>query len=163
MSSLFSLGRIVLAAGFCLPSAAFCDTLGAGEVLGGALGQGPALIALEVAPQAYVSGRFAPQGGEQVLSLISPTGAPRELARGRDGAQRFQLIAPAGGALQVTGAQGSAFSLEIEQVVPLEAQRAPADEPLSPRIAALAQSVAQGGSSETFWAEVAAQGTPLVG
>ncbi|WP_031323832.1 alpha/beta hydrolase-fold protein [Rhodobacter capsulatus] len=162
MRPALSLGGIVLAAGLALPSASFCDGLGPDGTLSATLSGGARLIPLAVPERSYVSGQFQPGGVEQALDLIGPDGRRRDLARGSDGVQEFHLVMPPAGALRVTGAAGSAFSLRLTRVVPPGAQVAPPSVPRSPRIAALAETLARGGDSRAFWAEVAQQGTPLV-
>ncbi|WP_444452914.1 enterochelin esterase domain-containing protein [Rhodobacter capsulatus] len=157
-----SLGGIVLAAGLALPSASFCDGLAQGETLSTTLSGDGRLIPLAVPERSYVTGRFQPGGVEQALDLIGPGGRLRELARGSDGAQDFYLVMPSAGALRVTGPEGSAFSLRLTKVVGPEAQTTPPTAYLSPKIAALAEAVAQGGDTTAFWAEVTREGTPLV-
>jgi enterochelin esterase family protein len=153
---------VVLAAGLALPSAAFCDSLAPGETFSASLAAEARVIPLAVPPQSYVTGRFQPGGREQVLDLIGQGGPLRELVRASDGAHAFHLVLPAGGALRVSGPAGSAFSLRLDRVVTPEAQTPPAMPPLSPRIAELAETLAGGGDTKAFWAEVTRKGTPMV-
>ncbi|MGE8364021.1 enterochelin esterase domain-containing protein [Cupriavidus sp.] len=88
----------------------------------------------------------APEDGDYTL-LVKP---PEEGA-GKPGAQG-----------DAAARSGTPFKVTVSSIVPLKAQHAPADAPESPRLRALAGTLADGGGSAAFWEEMRRQGTPLV-
>ncbi len=72
------------------------------------------------------------------------------------------LVAPADGTFTVRAQGRGAYRWTVTERLPLSAQHAPAAKIDSPRLAALAQTLASGGATASFWDEVAQTGAPLV-
>lgn len=160
----FSLGAAVLAAGLASPPLAFADPLAPDELYSATIAAEPRGLRLDFPPQSYVVGKFQPGGTEQVLELLGAAVPLRELVRASDGDHEFRAVLPEAAALRVSGPEGSVYSLRLTEVVTPEAQIAPPDRFLSPRLAALAAALAaepDEAVTATFWAEVARSGTPL--
>ncbi|MGE8319312.1 MAG: enterochelin esterase [Comamonas sp.] len=110
-----------------------------------------------------VQGNF--DGPGAVLDLLDAEGRHlRRLAGADNSPQGFTWQVQAAQQLQVrAGPQGGAYSLHLRRALALsDGPAAEAPRPGSPRLQALAQTLAAGGSTEAFWQERAAQGTPLV-
>ncbi|VWC42141.1 alpha/beta hydrolase-fold protein [Burkholderia lata] len=146
-------------------------TFATGEVVTGNVAREPTAHALALDAGTFVQGRL--EGAAATVDLA--TGDGRHLRRlvTADGQSRdFMFVAPADGGyvLQVSapeaGAPSSdgrrAYRLAIVNRVPCAQQRAPVPGIASPRVATLAAELAAGGSTDAFWREVAASGTPLV-
>ncbi|MES2609321.1 MAG: alpha/beta hydrolase-fold protein [Pseudomonadota bacterium] len=88
----------------------------------------------------------------------------RVLATGVGGLQEFVWVAGPNPpyALEVRAPVAGSYSLRVTEVV-TRAQQVPPPEVIeSPRIRALQQALAAGGSTDAFWVEVQGRGTPLV-
>ncbi|MBO1016475.1 enterochelin esterase [Achromobacter sp. SD115] len=128
----------------------------------------------EVTPQARVDERISLQKGEFLagtwaadpgvtLDLLDSAGQHvRRLSDREKPAGALMLVAPADGLYTVRAQGQGAFRWEVTERLPLAEQRAPAPALDSPRLAKLAVTLAQGGTTDAFWAEIAQQGTPLV-
>ena len=86
----------------------------------------------------------------------------RRLSDAEKPAGTLMLVAPADGVYTVRAQGDGAYRWALTERVPLSAQRAPAPTMDSPRLAALAATLAQGGTTAAFWDEVARAGSPLV-
>lgn len=156
-----SLGAAVLAAGLALPPSAGAESPGAGASQTGVLTREPARIPLDIPDDSYVQGTLSAEGAALTLLQLGADGMPRRQLTQGEGKQVFRLMATVGDTLAITGAAGTAYDLRIDRI-----DRAP--EPasgagfLSPAIAALADSLATGGETAAFWAERAAEGTPML-
>ncbi|MFG1480012.1 enterochelin esterase [Xanthobacter sp. V4C-4] len=113
----------------------------------------------------YLRGELAVSRGRWRLDLVAADGRHlRRLAADVATVASFQFILAApGDTLVATALAADALAtLTLSARVPRAAQRPPAEPPLSPAIAALAARLAQGETTEAFWAEVGRAGTPLV-
>lgn len=127
-----------------------------------------------VTPQAHADERISLQKGEFLagtwaadsgvtLDLLDSAGRHvRRLSDIEKPAGALMLVAPAEGVYTVRAQGQGAYRWAVTERLPLSAQRAPASAIDSPRLAALAATLAQGGTTGPFWDEVARQGTPLV-
>ncbi|RFA26848.1 enterochelin esterase [Alkalilimnicola ehrlichii] len=88
----------------------------------------------------------------------------RQLASGQGEVQPFMFVAGDASpyTLEIRTEQSGAYRLAIEEIVPLAAQTPPTSELASPRLRALAKTLAEGGDSQGFWQEIERQGTPLI-
>ncbi len=110
----------------------------------------------------YVAGRI--EAGTLPLSaeLLGPDGSPfRLLTDGATGTTDFRAVAEGEGLLLRIAAAGP-MKVTLDMFVPVEAQVAPPTGHDSPRISALAETLAAGGTTEAFWAGLTAEGTPLI-
>ena len=121
-------------------------------------------LQLPVAPGDYVAGRLEISGGSLDADLLDADGAHvRRIADGRSGVIDFRFVVEPGvERLRLMPHQSLSVSVLIDQVVTVEQQRPPEREYLSPRIARLADELADGRDSETFWDEMQRRGTPLL-
>lgn len=113
----------------------------------------------------YVRGAASVRGGRITLDLVAADGrALRRLVDDATGAAPFQFVAGEDGArLRLTAPGGAEVHLTLDRPIDRAAQAAAdAPAPTSPAIARLARSLASGGTTDAFWAEVAAHGAPLV-
>jgi enterochelin esterase family protein len=111
----------------------------------------------------YVRGHV--EGAQLHVALLDATGAPkRVLATGRGERQEFQFVAGADESLglQVRSPAGGAYVLAIDDLVPAAAQVAPPRVLDSPRLRKLESELKAGGTTDEFWTEAKARGTPLV-
>ncbi len=127
-----------------------------------------------VTPQAYSDERISMQKGEFLagtwaadsgvtLDLLDAAGRHvRRLSDHEKPAGTLMLVAPADGAFTVRAQGRGAYRWTVTERLPLSAQHAPAAKIDSPRLAALAQTLASGGATASFWDEVAQTGAPLV-
>ena len=127
-----------------------------------------------VTPEAHVDERISLQKGEFLagtwaadsgvtLDLLDSDGQHvRRLSDLEKPAGALMLVAPADGFYTVRAQGQGVFRWAVTERLPLAEQRAPAPALDSPRLAALAATLAAGGTTEDFWAEVAQQGAPLV-
>jgi len=127
-----------------------------------------------VTPGAHVDERLTLQKGEFLagtwaadpgvtLDLLDSAGQHvRRLSDGEKPAGALMLVAPADGFYTVRAQGQGVFRWAVTEQLPLAEQLAPAPTLDSPRLAALAAALAQGGTTDAFWTEVAQQGTPLV-
>ncbi len=142
-------------------------------------GMAPAIAAAQsgqglVTPQAYSEERLSLQKGDFLagtwaadsgvtLDLLDAAGHHvRRLSDAEKPAGTLMLVAPADGVYTVRAQGDGAYRWALTERVPLSAQRAPAPTMDSPRLAALAATLAQGGTTAAFWDEVARAGSPLV-
>jgi len=157
-----------LAAALALPGAALAQPqppLAAGAQLHGPLAPGQVLRwPVQIPAGDVVQGEFAADGAS--LDLLDAQGRHlRRLVAARNSPQDFTWQVQAGQQLQVgAGSAAGQYRLHLRRTLaPARADAAPDTPALaSPRLQALAQTLAAGGSSDAFWAERAAQGTPLV-
>jgi enterochelin esterase family protein len=125
----------------------------------------PASLRIDARVDDYIKGAIDAGRGRLNLDIVQEDGAHvRRLLDNISGRAEFQFVAgEPGWLLKVSGpdeAQG--FEVTLLQQVSLVDQVPPAEEFLSPTIAAVAQEIAKGGSSTPFWAMVEAEGTPLI-
>ncbi|VWD10098.1 esterase [Burkholderia lata] len=142
-----------------------------GEVVTGNVAREPAAHALALDAGTFVQGRL--DGAAANVDLASGDGRHLRRLVTIDGQSRdFMFVAPADGdyVLQVSAPEAGArspdgrraYRLAIVNRVPRAQQHAPVPGIASPRIAKLAAELAASGSTDAFWREVAASGTPLV-
>jgi len=127
-----------------------------------------------VTPQAAAQQRIAMQKGEFLsgtwaadsgvtLDLLDAQGRHvRRLSDREKPAGVLMLVGPADGEYIVRAQGRGAYEWSVDERLPLSEQHAPAPAIESPRLAALAQTLAQGGTTAAFWEEIQRQGTPLV-
>lgn len=127
-----------------------------------------------VTPEAHVDERISLQKGEFLagtwaaesgvtLDLLDSAGQHvRRLSDGEKPAGALMLVAPEDGLYTVRAQGQGLFRWAVTERLPLAEQRAPAAALDSPRLTALAATLAAGGTTDAFWDEVAQQGTPLV-
>ncbi|MEC5397572.1 enterochelin esterase [Uliginosibacterium sp. H1] len=132
--------------------------------LAGAAGAAAQHIALPAADGDYIEATLDSGAVQVVLDLVATDGRrQRRLLDGARGSNTVRFVAATGQQLQLSARHGSGdYRFEIVRQVPRERQLAPPDTSLSPRVAALARTLAAGGNTEAFWQAVAAEGTPLV-
>jgi len=105
--------------------------------------------------------------GRAVRRLLGPTTLARSFMFVTPASGDYRLVLAGDGA-DVPGAvggrptPGATYALRIDRVIPASAQHAPPAGPESPTLAALARTLAAGGTTDAFWRDVAAHGTPLV-
>ncbi|CAB3701474.1 hypothetical protein LMG3458_02682 [Achromobacter deleyi] len=122
----------------------------------------PADTALTLSKGEFLAGDWEAARGV-TLDLLDADGRHvRRLSDDERPAGGLMLVAPADGRYIVRAAGQGAYRWTVAERVPLAAQRAPAPVIDSPRLAALAGTLAQGGSTDAFWREVAERGAPLV-
>ncbi|WP_249205208.1 enterochelin esterase [Achromobacter sp. Marseille-Q0513] len=110
----------------------------------------------------YLSGAWAAASGV-TLDLLDADGRHlRRLSDAEKPAGALMLVAPATGRYTLRAQGDGAYQFKVTERLPLSAQKAPEPRMDSPRIAALARTLAQGGDTAAFWREVAQQGAPLV-
>ena len=143
------------------------------------LGAAPGLAAAQsaqgdVTPQAHADTRIELQKGEFLagtwsadsgvtLDLLDEDGRHvRRLSDREKPAGMLMLVGPADGAYTVRARGQGAYRWAVTERLPLSAQHAPAPAIESPRLAALAKTLAQGGTTAAFWEDIARSGTPLV-
>ena len=118
---------------------------------------------LQADPGDYVQGSIT--GKQLQLVLCDSTGKSiRVLAKGLRANQDFRFVVGNKGPyqLKVTGPVSENFRLHLHQLIP-ENERGTTEPVLeSPRLRALQQTLAQGGSTDSFWEEVKKQGAPLI-
>lgn len=123
----------------------------------------PVRLPIDAPPGSYIAGRI--QAGDVALDadLLDGSGAHvRRLALDAPGDTGFYALTQGQGMMLQLGAdRAGTVQVQLDQSVPPQAQVAPPAYD-SPRIAALAESLAAGAGTDGFWREVAAQGTPLV-
>lgn len=112
----------------------------------------------------YLSGRIEAGAMPVTADLLGPGGAHlRRVADGQTGSIPFRTVAPGDGLILRLGASDSGrAAVTLDARISLSEQIPPPPVYDSPRIAALAESLAAGGTSDAFWAEVAAEGTPMI-
>lgn len=122
----------------------------------------PADTALTLSKGEFLAGDWEAARGV-TLDLLDADGRHvRRLSDDERPAGGLMLVAPADGRYIVRAAGQGAYRWTVAERVPLAAQRAPEPVIDSPRLAALAGTLAQGGSTDAFWREVAERGAPLV-
>lgn len=122
-------------------------------------------LPFEAAPGDYLRGRLDISAGSFDLEIVDADGTPwRRLLDDVGLSGDFQFVAGAApSALRlVAGPDGGAGRLTITTRLSLAEQKAPAEGYDSPAIAAVAASVAGGGTTDAFWSHVTEAGTPLV-
>lgn len=147
-----------------LPATAVAgQQLAVGAAQAGALGAGQVLRWQPAVPPGHVvQGSF--DGPGAVLDLLDAEGRHLRRLVAEDGSpQGFTWQVQPGQQLQVRGgAQAGAYSLVLRRAFAPADMAAAAPAPQSPRLRALAQTLAEGGGTAAFWAERAREGTPLV-
>lgn len=118
---------------------------------------------LQLAEGDFVQGRLVGKGMRLVLMDRDGKRA-KILAKGRRDDQDFMFVAGDRGpyALDVRAPEAGSYQLSVQHRVPRAEQVAPPPAIDSPRLRALQQQLAQGGGTDAFWAEAAAQGGPLI-
>lgn len=110
----------------------------------------------------YLAGTWAADSGV-TLNLLDAAGRHvRRLSDQEKPAGALMLVAPDSGVYTVRAQGQGAYRWAVTDRVPLAAQHAPAPTLDSPRLAALAATLAQGGTTGPFWDEIARQSAPLV-
>ncbi|MBN3828950.1 DUF3327 domain-containing protein [Burkholderia sp. Ac-20384] len=146
-------------------------TFATGEVVTGNVAREQTAHALALDAGTFVQGRLdgaaanvdlATSDGRPLRRLVTADGQSRDFmfVAPADGGYVLQVSAPEAGALSADGRR--AYRLAIVSRVPRAQQHAPVPGIASPRVAQLAAELAAGGSTDAFWREVAASGTPLV-
>lgn len=110
----------------------------------------------------FLAGTWAAESGVTLDLLDSAGQHVRRLSDAEKPAGVLMLVAPKDGVYTVRAQGQGAFRWAVTERRPLAEQRAPAPALDSPRLAALAATLAEGGTTDVFWDEVARQGTPLV-
>ncbi len=110
----------------------------------------------------FLAGTWAADAGVTLDLLDSAGRHVRRLSDQEKPAGGLMLVAPADGLYTVRAQGQGAFRWAVTERLPLAQQRAPMSTLDSPRLAALAATLAQGGTTDSFWEEVARQGAPLV-
>lgn len=117
------------------------------------------------APGDYLRGRLDVTAGSFDLDLVDGDGRPwRRLLDGVGLSGDFQFVAGNTSAAfrLLPGPEGGAGRLTLTLHLPLAEQKPPDTVYDSPAMAGVAATVADGGSTDAFWRQVAASGTPLV-
>lgn len=110
----------------------------------------------------FLSGTWSADSGV-TLDLLDATGKHvRRLSDGERPAGPLMLVAPADGVYTLRAQGRGAYQWTVTERLPLSAQLAPSSRVESPRLAALARTLAQGGTTDAFWDDISRQGTPLV-
>ena len=110
----------------------------------------------------FLAGTWAAESGV-TLDLLDGAGQHvRRLSDGEKPAGTLMLVAPEDGLYTVRAQGQGLFRWAVTERLPLAEQRASAPAFDSPRLAALAATLAAGGTTDAFWDEVAQRGTPLV-
>lgn len=122
----------------------------------------PVDTALALSRGEFVAGQWEAAPGVAIDLLDADGRHLRRLSDAERPAGGLMLVAPADGRYTVRASGQGAYRWTLSQRVPLEAQHAPAPAIDSPRLAALAHELTQGGNTEAFWRDMAARGTPLV-
>jgi|AGTN01.3.fsa_nt_gi Enterochelin esterase and related enzymes len=118
---------------------------------------------LAAAPGDFVQGTL--DGASMRMVLLDGTGKrARVLATGKRESQDFMFVAgdKPPYSLEVRAPEAGAYALTLTELIPRAQQTAPAAAIESPRLRALAQNLAAGGTSDDFWREMQAAGGPLV-
>ncbi|WP_231570433.1 enterochelin esterase [Achromobacter sp. RTa] len=124
--------------------------------------QAPADTALTLQKGEFLAGQWAADSGV-TLDLLDAAGQHvRRLSDAERPTGGLMLVAPGDGRYTLRAQGQGAYRWAVSERVPLSAQRAPEPAIASPRLAALAKTLAQGGGTEDFWREIAAAGAPLV-
>ncbi|MNU45093.1 Enterochelin esterase [compost metagenome] len=110
----------------------------------------------------FLAGTWAADSGVTLDLLDAAGGHVRRLSDLEKPAGTLMLVAPADGVYTVRAQGQGAYQWAVTERLPLSAQQAPGPTIASPRLAALARTVARGGTTAAFWDEVAREGTPLV-
>ncbi|HEY9216357.1 MAG TPA: enterochelin esterase [Ancylobacter sp.] len=112
----------------------------------------------------YFRGTAEVRVGRFNLDLVGPDGRHlRRLASEAVGTAEFQFVAESNGlTLHATAIDAGDIALTISTRLSPAGQVASPDSYVSPAIAALARQVEAGGTTEPFWVDVTAKGTPLV-
>ncbi|WP_313622013.1 enterochelin esterase [Achromobacter sp.] len=124
--------------------------------------QAPADQPISMQKGEFLAGAWTADSGV-TLDLLDASGRHvRRLSDREKSAGVLMLVGPADGVYTVRAQGQGAYRWTVTERLPLSAQHAPAPVIDSPRLAALAQTLAQGGTTAAFWEEVAQKGTPLV-
>ncbi len=150
------LTAVALAAGASLPPPAVAEVLSEGRVPAEGLA-----VPLDVAPGSYVEGALDARVPLR-LHLIERNGAHRRQLTEGAGRQAFRIVTEPETLLELTGPEGTDYTLSLDRVVPVEAQTVPAEAPRSPAMTALETHLSDGGDTAAFWAARAAEGTPMI-
>ncbi|WP_290684650.1 MULTISPECIES: enterochelin esterase [unclassified Haematobacter] len=137
------------------------ELLHPGATLSVDAGGGPVSLRIAAPPGSYIAGRIS--GAEQTVTadLLREDGSHfRRLAEDCRGDVDFQAMTEGDAFLRITSA--TPVAVRLDRVVPPGEQIPPERAFLSPRIAAMAESLSRGEDTEAFWREVGASGTPLV-
>ncbi|TWA56399.1 enterochelin esterase family protein [Azospirillum baldaniorum] len=112
----------------------------------------------------YVEGVLDSGTDAAELRLIDRDGRPvRLLLNGTAGREVFRFVAgPGMAALRVTLRGAGGYRLALTRRIAVADQHPVLQGHLSPTIAALAETVKNGGGTEAFWQDIARRGTPLV-
>ncbi|WP_419341080.1 enterochelin esterase [Achromobacter sp. PD1] len=110
----------------------------------------------------FLAGTWAAESGVTLDLLDSAGQHVRRLSDGEKPAGALMLVAPEDGLYTVRAQGQGLFRWAVTERLPLAEQRASAPAFDSPRLAALAATLAAGGTTDAFWDEVAQRGTPLV-
>jgi enterochelin esterase-like enzyme len=161
---------MLMLAGLLGPLAALAEAepreLRRGERLEGVVGAGGTEeFRLAAHEGDFVRGRLEGGGAGLTLDLVTDAGAHiRRLVSPGASAQEFMFIAGRGTQRLRLGIDGPerSYTIAIDQIIPRDEQRPPPQSYLSPRLSRLAESLATGGTTESFWADAAREGTPLV-
>ncbi len=110
----------------------------------------------------FVAGTWSADSGV-TLDLLDPQGRHvRRLSDREKPAGVLMLVGPADGVYTVRAQGQGTYEWSVTERLPLAEQHAPAPTLDSARLAALAQTLSQGGTTATFWEEMKRQGTPLI-
>ncbi|ALJ38389.1 MULTISPECIES: enterochelin esterase [Azospirillum] len=123
-----------------------------------------AVHSLELDDGDYVEGVLDSGADVADLRLIDQDGRPiRLLLNGTAGREVFRFVTKPGmAALRVTLPASGGYRLTLTRRIAVADQHPVRQGHLSPTIAALAETVKRGGSTDAFWQDVARRGTPLV-
>ncbi|MBY3757524.1 DUF3327 domain-containing protein [Azospirillum formosense] len=123
-----------------------------------------AIHPLDLADGDYVEGMLDSGTDAADLRLIDKEGRPiRLLLNGTAGREVFRFVAkPDMAALHVTLRGAGGYRLALTRRIAVADQHPVLQGHLSPTIAALAETVKRGGSTDAFWQDMARRGTPLV-
>ncbi|MFT4151328.1 MAG: enterochelin esterase [Paracoccaceae bacterium] len=151
-------GILITALALLAPFSACAETLAAGTALRLARGD----LRIETAPGDYIAGRIEAGANPVDADLLAADGHHfRRIARSQSGTIPFRAVAE-GPALILRLTAGAEVQVVLDQQIPVAAQIPPAPDYDSPRIAGLAAGLAQGETTDRFWSQVAAEGTPMI-
>ncbi|CAB3765111.1 esterase [Burkholderia sp. MSh2] len=171
IACMWRVGAALALAAIGMPISHAEGAFASGDVVTGNVARAPAAYALALDAGTFVQGRLdgaaanvdlATEDGRHLRRLVTADGQSRDFmfVAPANGGYALQVSAPDAGALPPDGL--CAYRLAIVSRVPRAQQHAPVPGIASPRVAKLAAELAAGGTTDAFWREAAASGTPLV-
>ncbi|HEV7306066.1 alpha/beta hydrolase-fold protein [Ensifer sp.] len=122
------------------------------------------LFAIDANEGDYIKGTFNVTRGRIRVELVDAVGNPlRRLVERAEGESEFQFVVGSQDErLQITAETATEARVLIVNRVEVGEQKVPKSQPVSPRMLKLMAAVEQGDTTEAFWNEISATGTPLV-